>query len=388
MVGVKAMSDFDSYDVKHLREQLGNEELPALREAGLLSPERIDYLESYRENYSPGQAPHFETGEPAYWYYNSKQYVQVIRRELGKTLSQAVRNGNHSLIQHANGLSSSNNVEMDFVDYHRFKEVLETPALMLNIFASPREGKTFTAARICDLWLMFHPNGLVVSNIKSWAEIHPQGAYEYRMPDIIKATKQHDGPVMLFLDELSSDGTHKELQKSGIESGLRSFFRHMGKEPYTANYIGIGHRVVEVAPMLRSGEVAYFGFKEGATKEAARKHLVVYEDADKQEEVVDLRGIGLPDYSPDTNDPAHLDWGREQEYIDLGLMNDDEDVDEGGSDVDLEKARLRAKEEMVLGMHRSGQSYSDIADSTSIPKSTVGDMVQRAKNRDESSEEQ
>ena len=383
------MSDFDSLDIKQLREQLSNEELPALRDAGLLKPATIDYLESYRETYEPGQAPHHETGEPAHWYYNSTQYVQVVRREVGKALSRAVRDGNLSLIQHSLGLNNNDGVEVDFVDFFKVKELLETPAFMLNIFGAPRTGKTFSAARLVDLWCLLNPNGLVISNINSWAEIHPQGIYTERMPKAIKLSEEHDGPTLLFADELSAEGTHSDIQKSGVEAGIRSFFRKMGKDPYDCSYIGIGHRVVEVAPMLRSGELAYFGFKEGRTKEAAQKHLVIYEDSDKEDVVCDLGGIGLPEYSPDTHDPATWDWGTPDEYIELGHMKPDDDGEDGSSDgdgVDADKAALRAKEDLFLEMNENDMGVRKIAKETGIPRSTVGDMITRARDRDESSE--
>jgi hypothetical protein len=231
---------------------------------------------------------------------------------------------------------------------------------------------------------------LVISNFESWTELHPKAEYEKRMPDTIQRAEEHDGPVLMFMDKLSSEGNHTDIQKSGVEEGLRSYFRKMGKEPYQASYIGVGHSLIEVAPMLRSGEVAYFGFKEGKTKEAARKHLVVYEDEDKENKVIDLKGIGLPEYSPDTNDPAEWDWGTPEEFVELGHMKPEDvdgDVDEGESKdtVDTDKFKLREREDMCLRMNQA-MSHSEISEATGIAKSTVGDMIRRAKSRQDSTE--
>jgi hypothetical protein len=214
---------------------------------------------------------------------------------------------------------------MDFVQFFRLKRILDTPAFMLNLFASPRTGKTYTGARLCDLWLMLNEQGAVVSNIKSWAEKQERATYVATMPDAIEATRDHKGPSLLFFDELSSEGTWAEIQRSGVEPGIRQYFRKMGKKPYEASYIGVGHRVTEIAPVLRDGELAYFGFKEGKTKEQARKKLVIYEDQGKEEQVADLDGIGMPTVQPDTNDPAAWDWGDPSEYVSLGFMDDEED---------------------------------------------------------------
>ena len=96
-----------NYDVAQLKKELQNERLPALKEAGLIQDARmIEYLESYRESYEPGQAEHHKKDKKANVYYNSEQYVRIIRREISKNLSRAVTQGNKSIINHAIGLSS------------------------------------------------------------------------------------------------------------------------------------------------------------------------------------------------------------------------------------------------------------------------------------------
>lgn len=328
---------FGTYDIKSLREALSKADINALEESGLLSERTIKKLISYKRSYEPNTGKHWQTGEPAYYADNTQYWHRTVEQEGSITLAKAVANGDAEQIAFALGWGNEEDkVKLDFVDYYRLKEVLETPALMLNMFGAPRTGKTFTTARLVELWLMFHPTGLVICNIQSWAEKHPKGHYETHLPSMIRATQEHDGPVLLFLDELSSELVHSDLQKSGIEPGLRQFLRKMGKEPYKCSYIGIGHRVTEIAPLLRSGEVAYFGFKEGRTKEAAQRHLVIYDNEERSDKgennkEADLNGVGLPDTAPDTNDKGELDLGRPEDYVELGLMrptevpgNDDE----------------------------------------------------------------
>ncbi|QPV64508.1 hypothetical protein I7X12_07820 [Halosimplex litoreum] len=318
------MSDgkFGTWDIKSLREALAKADINALEESGLLSERTIRKLISFKRSYEPNSGKHWKTGEPAYWPQNTQYWHRTIEQEDSIELAKAVRNGDGEKIAFALGWGNENDrVQMDFVAYERLKTILQTPAVMLNIFASPRTGKTFTGARLMDLWTMYYPNGLVISNIQSWAEKHPQAVYCNRMPDAIQRAADHDGPVMLFMDELSSEASWRDIQASGIEPGLRSFLRKMGKQPYECSYVGIGHRVTEIAPILRSGEMAYFGFKEGNTKENARKKLVIYEDEDRDEKVCSLDGIGLPEVSPDTHDPAVWDWGKPEEYVELGHMD-------------------------------------------------------------------
>jgi len=52
-----------------LREQLTSEELPTLRDAGLLDESTVRYLELFREHYEPNTLPHYEKPDgTAYWY--------------------------------------------------------------------------------------------------------------------------------------------------------------------------------------------------------------------------------------------------------------------------------------------------------------------------------
>jgi len=316
---------FGTYDIKSLREALAKADINALEESGLLSERTIRKLVSFKRSYEPNSGKHWKTGEPAYWPENTQYWHRTIELEGSIDLSKAVRNGDGEKIAFALGWGNEEDrVRMDFVDYERLKTILQTPALMLNIFASPRTGKTYTGARLMDLWTMYYPTGLVISNIKSWAEKHPQAVYCARMPDAIETAADHYGPCMLFMDELSSEASWRDIQASGIEPGLRSYLRKMGKQPYECSYVGIGHRTNEIAPILRSGEMAYFGYKEGKTKQAQRKKLVIYEDEAREEKVCSLDGIGLPEVSPDTHDPAVWDWGTPEEYIELGHMKPNE----------------------------------------------------------------
>lgn len=74
--------------------------------------------------------------------------------------------------------------------------------------------------------------------------------------------------------------------------------------------------------MLRSGELVYFGFKMGETKEKVRKRLVIYEDESRTKEACDLRGIRLPTVEPDTNDTASWEWGTKEEFVELEFLDD------------------------------------------------------------------
>ncbi|TMT85824.1 hypothetical protein E2L06_04140 [Haloterrigena sp. H1] len=405
------MSDYDSLDIKQLRNALQNEELPALRDAGLLSGGTIDYLETYRENYTPHQAPHHETGEPAYWYYNSKQYVTIVRREVGETLSKAVQDGNLPIIQHALGLAATSDSGMDFLDYEILADLIEEPSLMLLLFGDTGSGKTYTAVRLSELW-EFRVGGTILTNVESLAEANDGVVYVHEYPDIIHYCLEHPNErKLLIADELSSLMSGYPADRHYVETYMRPLVRKMRKEPFRLSIIGIGHRPGDIHPTMNNPELAYFGFKKGDTKEQAQKHMVVYErltneEGKKEDKKCDVQGIGLPNMTLDTNDNGNWDWGTEEEVLDAAYAlrdagygdmlrlirnleeDDDGEGDEsvGQSDVDTDELALRIREDEYLQMNENGQSYSDISEATGTPKSTVGDMIQRARSRVESSD--
>jgi hypothetical protein len=381
------MSDFDSLEIKQLRNALQNEDLPALRDAGLLSASAIDYLETYRETYDKHQAPHHETGEPAYWYYNSRQYVNVVRREVGETLSKAVRNGNLPLIQHALGLAATSDSGMDFYDYEVLADLIEEPSLMLLLFGDTGSGKTFTAVRLSELW-EFRVGGVILTNIESFAEANEGVVYVHEYPDLIHyCINNPKKRKLLIADELSSLMSGYPADRHYVETYMRPLVRKMRKDPFRMSIIGIGHRPGDIHPTMNNPELAYFGFKKGDTKEQAQKHMVVYErltneSGKKEDKKCDVQGIGLPNMGIDTNDNGNWDWGTEEDVLNAAYALDDagygdmlrlirnleeEDDEEDvtvdeGNQVDEDELKREVRGKSFYRRNENGTSFADIAD--------------------------
>lgn len=395
---VVTVSEYEGWNVKKLRERLLQADINSLADIGLINEDSIDYLISFEDSYIPESSPHWETGEPAYYAENTERWRGIVRRELSKNLRKAIRNGNEAVIKFALGFGNTEEqVAMDFVDYKKLERVMSEPALLLNIFAAPRTGKTFTAARLADFFLFLYPSAVLASNIRSWAEKHPRATYVDGLPALIEwASENPDTRKLAIGDEFSSEAAWRDIQKSGVEQGIRQFTRKMGKAPYNLSIIAIGHRPKDIAPILRNGEMAHFAFKEGDSKQEQRKNMTLYEALDGEEgadEVCSLAGIGLPSVQPDTNDQASWDWGTPEELAELGFMSLDED-DEGESEANAEDVARQEREDMALTMYENGVgSYADIgamlSDDPDDPysKQTVYDWVKRARDRAESSDE-
>ena len=314
------MADFPRFAI--LKEELASEELPAIREAGLVGGPALEFLESYRKHYTPHQGRHHETGEPAYWYYNSETYVDTVRKEVGKTLEKAVASGNTSIIDRFIGLVDSGGPTMDFVDYERLCTLIEEPSLLLLLFGDTGSGKTFTAARLAELW-EFRTGGKLLTNVESMSEANDRVAGVESYVDILTYCIEHpDERKLLLADELSSLMSGYSGDSTAVETYMRPLVRKMRKKPFRMSIIGIGHRPGDIHPTMRNGELSYFGFKgsdsDGETKKQKQKHLTIYEDLAGETGVnplVDVRGIGLPDLKLDTNDSGNWAWGEEEEIL-------------------------------------------------------------------------
>ena len=391
-------SDYTGYDIKQLRESLKTEKVPALRDAGLLTSQAIDYLSDYSESYQPNQARHYEDEtKGAYFYYNSETYVDIVSREVSKQLSAAVKQGNSSVIAHAQGLGSKSKPTMDFVEYERLAQLIESPSQLLLLFGDTGSGKTFSAVRLAELWTM-RVGGTILTNVQSLAEANDNVQYVDNYVELLTYCINNPKERKLFLaDELSSLMSGYSSDRSDVEKYMRPLVRKMRKEPFRMSIIGIGHRPTDIHPTLRNGELSIFGFKEGETKEKARKKLAIYEDlvADKpKNKLVDVSGIGLPSMTIDTNDNGNWGWGTEADilaaahdlksagYGDMLKIISNLGDDEPNVPTDEEENEENEKlEDEYRKIHENGASYREISELTGTPKSTVSLMVNRSKER-------
>jgi len=295
-----------------LKGELANEELPTLRNVGLLDKRTIRKLETIKESYEPNTRPHYEQdGEMAYWYYNTEMYVRTVRRAVGEQLSEAVKSGNRSVVNHAVGLEQENTTEMDFLDYEKLADLIEKPSLLLLIFGDTGSGKSFTGVRLAELW-KYRVSGTVLTNVESLAEATDEVVYIDSYVDLLLycIENQHERKLLLA-DELSSLMSGYGSDRQAVETYMRPLVRKMRKEPFRLSVVGIGHRMGDIHPTLRNGELAYFGMKHNKTS------MDVYETEDLEDVKCSVDGIGLPNWQIDTEDDGTWEWGSEEDILDV-----------------------------------------------------------------------
>jgi hypothetical protein len=111
--------------------------------------------------------------------------------------------------------------------------------------------------------------------------------------------------------------------RQDVETYMRPLVRKMRKKPFRLSMIGIGHRVGDIHPTMRNGELAYFAFKEGDSQEEQRKKMGVYQDASRGEAMLSVQGIGLPEMTLSTDDSGNWDWGTEDDILIQAYRLDD-----------------------------------------------------------------
>ncbi|QKY20671.1 hypothetical protein B4589_009870 [Halolamina sp. CBA1230] len=369
------MTEYDGLDIKNLRERLAkNGDIHALQEAGLLDERTIKKLLSYKRSYESESAAHYDNPEEtAYYARNTKYWRETVERELSENLRKAVQNGNWQVIAFALGRGSSEEqVRMDFGDYEKHRSLLQEPGLVELMFAGMGGGKTMTAVRQAETWMMIYPNGMVVSNIKSWSEKHDRVEYVGDLRDLVEtASENPEQRVFAVLDEFGLKGSaYGGINQEAMEKVMKNFVRLMRKEPYKLQIVGISQRPTDIHPTLRNDKLAVYAIKEGASKADKQKHMVIYDETtdDKctqpDEDAVrcDLRGIGMPTTPPDTDDKADWDWGTPEDWVELGLTTWEElDMDEeeaSGGSQPVQCAYLKDGEEqcgaLVYDGHESG----------------------------------
>ena len=198
-----------NYDVAQLKKELQNERLPALREAGLIQDGRmIEYLESYRESYETGQADHYKKDKKADVYYNSEEYVRIIRREISKNLSRAVSQGNKSIINHAIGLSSDNRDSLAkweiLRDFFRRKPQYtnQTNKIFQSIIYSSKtpptgKGKSNFGYYLIDIAQTVYPDIKILTNNETDSYTTVSEHWE----DIEDTIRETEGEAIMLIDE-------------------------------------------------------------------------------------------------------------------------------------------------------------------------------------------
>jgi hypothetical protein len=206
---------------------------------------------------------------------------------------------------------------MDFLDYEQLADLIEKPSLLFLLFGDTGSGKSFTGVRLAELW-EYRVGGTVLTNIESLAEANENIVHINTYVDLLWYCVENPKERKLLLaDELSSLMSGYGDDRAAVERYMRPLERKKRKMPFRLSTIGIGHRVGDIHPTMRNGELAYFGIK------VDQKQMTVYKDEELDKEYCEVNGIGLPNWEIDTDDDGTWWWGSEDEILEAARAIDD-----------------------------------------------------------------
>lgn len=389
---------FEGYNVARLRDELANEKLPALRDAGLLSADNIQYLESFRESFEPGEHAHYSEDRPAALYHNADKYVRITRRDLGENLRKAVQNGNFGVIEHAMGLAESDS-GTPFQELLTLEELVHGDDFKIFVFTGGQGGgKSYFAYTLAKFKMRLcerdNTTARVVTNSLSAVELNDEMEFVGSPRELLDYRLENPGHIVFVLDEASSFFGSKAGQGADLVKFV-PFLRRLRKMRILP--IIVSHRAMDIGTDIRKLESVVFVHKPD------RETAVFYGDNDGDD--LDNKLIEITGYSTDTrydyeSEDLFISWkwdGLEeivelmenpQEFRELwetkGVVKDLKGVTEEIAAVsELEEQR----DELIREVAELEYSQSEIAEYAGVSPSRVSRLLADDNDSDSSGDD-
>ena len=377
-----------NYSFAELREQLINEEIETLREAGLLDPDTIAHLESFREHYTPETRQHYDKQAKAEEYYNTEYYVERVRRQVGENLSKAVKTGNLAVVEHATGLADGDTVNVaDWRQYERVKDLfrqnprvsdLSNAIFQCVLFSSEipptGRGKTASMYWLVEVAQTVYPDISVISNNPNDPfETTPESwdGVEYW----IRNTK---GWKLLLIDEAAQFLQYADQTSGKSVSKMLKLLRHND-----CHLMMVGHTGRDIPADIRRQVFVM----DKTSKQQADLGYGVEQGKDDRMQVADtlmqLDGIPMTsiDYGGKGNPAVDIDFG--DEGVSDGVVEDVDvaEFEQTVKDIEEHTAKIEDLEEekreiarMLYNKH--GYSYDAIGEIAGVSGESVRNWME------------
>lgn len=326
------------YNYQDLKGELENGNINALNDAGLIGAETAEYLETIRKSFkkSDKKWPKYDNpDETAEKYYETKQYLGVLRREINKNTRKAVEKGNEAFVD----LLKGNTYEGNSLDISEDTENIEilmdlfrrkpkhtdwtNRNLQMTIFSSnvppTGRGKTSFSYYMIEVGRKVHPTAIVYTNNTSDNFRNIPGKWS----DIEQELRK-DGEKIVMIDEAAQIFNYND----GKGGEIVSKFLRLARKNRT-HIIMISHTGKDVPRDIRrqmfftnkleekDAEVGY-----GITDSSENDRLEI------SEKIVELEGIRdtLYDYeSDDEGVEIEFDMDEEESEENVEMVSCKED---------------------------------------------------------------
>lgn len=240
-------------------------------------------------------------------------------------------------------------------------------------------GKSATGGSLIESYLQEYPNAQILSNVRGYS--HPDENIDENIHEVFswgkfKEIVEEDPnnfsadarPKIFLFDEASSSayGGGKDGYDTREKLGWLIYYARK----FRIAIIVAGHDAKSVHPVIREHAIC---INKPDKDDPSR--ATVYNSIDTQGrgegQITDFTGLPMTNFDYNQYDAMPWSWDEEAEEVD-------------GTEVEQlseEDVRLKAKEDLFREMNDNDVSIRDIVEQTGVPRSTVGDMIKRSRER-------
>ncbi|WP_049923933.1 winged helix-turn-helix transcriptional regulator [Halopiger djelfimassiliensis] len=366
-----------------LRESLPSFRLPVLQDAGLIPPEEQEWFDLYRRTYSEGQGVHYETGEPADEYHESKTYVDRALPVIERQVASAVRNGNESVMDFIRGLDGDDGIDIAYwEEYEKIKDLFRqeprytdfTNSIFQCVIYSSAvpptgRGKSNTMYTLVEMAQTVYPNLRVITNNTSDDfETAPE-----QWEDIERLVRSDDGWKLLCIDEAAQFLQYADQSGGKTVSQCLKLLRHNH-----CHLLMVGHTGMDIPADIRR---QVFFLDKQSQKQGVFGYGITSNDIGTMEVANELFKVSkIPptnlDYDDIDDEGIEIKFdggGVTSEYIVEGLVREIGQVsDEIAKIEELEEKRR----DLIRELDEEGDlTIREIADAANVSKSKVSNIL-------------
>lgn len=406
------MSDKEKWMVSaELRESINGRkpnQVEAYEHTGMVGDKTILRLLNHLSHYydPSAAADHYDEIEPSDLpskVERSKLFRLLLRGEATETLSRAIHNNDPLTQSAAIGDPGSRSDISGLRAIDKLTDLIGIPAPLFYVFGEPGSGKTNVSLLMAQLWKREHPDGKIISNIRTLESADEWIPSYGRLMEIIDdQTETIDGggitakdsadPILFIFDEASShaSGRGKAGHQAGKKLGPMVYKIRKSK----AGMIIIGHDGKDVHPSVRTLATVMQRYR-GEVKKATLWEDV--KDRQGRGKIMELDGIPETDYVYDDLEATAWSWDKTQyesrdDKIEAKAnrkahsiardLADEKALEWAGKLADMEDLDTSSRIDLAAKIHESDADHSqnEISEVLDISQSAISRRLKQLKN--------
>ena len=262
------------------------------------------------------------------------RYQRLQARGQNKTLNEAGRTHNLTVLGYARGLPENNK---SISQYHRIQEIIQILKVNGRIFhftGNPDAGKTNQALLFSEMWKK-ETNGTIYSNLESFRQSKTVKSFK----ELKERFDNDDGRKLMIIEDASNHLSGYAVDRSDVEKYFRPFKNELAKN--NGVLMILGHSGTEVHPVIKRNSLR--------VHKPSIKVCDFYKTdskGNKSKKIAQYNGVPKSKYKYDSSEKTEFGFS--------GLDVEDEETDE--------ERKEKVKKEIL-----SGLKHSNVVKTVEIP---------------------